>query len=357
MTSPRAEIPGVADAASSYDASKDAVVTAPVVVDWNVGAPIRRALDRDPFEGFVAVTSPGSDAGTVKRHVLLVPERGNRTSRSTRVPVASFTKLWTAVATFRLVERGSLGLDDTVRDRIPELASRPWSTATLRELMTHTSAMPEFDEASGYFGDASVDPRDPVKAITLRVPSRRTEARGVFKYKNSEYALVGAMVSRAAGMPAHEALRTLVFGPAGMKDSGLLGTDAVAVDTSSLGHVRAANFFAAGAGYSTADDFLAFFEALSGSTLLGAESKTTLFDGSKARGWGAYGCWAMPFARDAGTATLVERQGALGTAKIFSAFFPESGEAVVAWTRRDVDFGHPYQGRGLGHRLTSVLGP
>jgi hypothetical protein len=144
-----------------------------------------------------------------------------------------------------------------------------------------------------------------------------------------------------------------------MTRSGILiGGVPADVDARSLGTVRAQNFFAAGAGTSTPEDLLAFFEALAGDALLDEPSRHLLFDGVKSRGYGALGCWAYPFATaDAGAepTLLVERQGALGGMKLFAAFLPGSRRAVVAWSSTSVAFDHPYLGRGVGHALATLL--
>ncbi len=302
--------------------------------------------------GFVAVT--GIDSAGASHRVIT--SLGDALPQQA-IPIASFTKLWTAVAALRLVAAHRLALTDRVADLLPSLASRPWSDSTLAELMSHTSRVPEFDEAGGYFSKRDVTFTDPVATLEKHLSRTATEKRGVFKYKNAEYALVGAILATRAAVPFPELLKREVFDPARMSHSGLLmGAIPAEVDARSLGTVRAQNFFAAGAGYSTPEDLLAFFEALSGDALLDEPSKALLFDGQKSRGYGALGCWAYPFTSgDAGATLLVERKGALGDLSLFSAFLPERRRAVVAWSSTSLAFDHPYLGRGVGHALASLL--
>jgi CubicO group peptidase (beta-lactamase class C family) len=290
--------------------------------------------------------------------VLALPGGADETE-DRPVLVASFTKLWTAVAVLRLVERKELSLETTIADVLPDLAKRPWADSTLKELMTHTSRVPEFDEKGGYYTRADVDFTQPAVALASYVPRDRVEKRGKYKYRNAEFAIVGAMLSARSGVPAEQALGREVFEPARMTRAGLLvkrpPTD---LDLAPMGRIRAQNFFTAGAGYASPRDLLAFFEALSGTTLLDADSKARLFDGAAARGHGALGCWAAPFPRsgaDAGTTLMVERPGSFGNVRLFSAFFPDEGRAVVAWSREPLEMGNARAGHGIGYALARAL--
>jgi D-alanyl-D-alanine carboxypeptidase len=305
--------------------------------------------------GFVAVTNTDRalPVDLRRRSVSLVA--GEALDRERPVLVASFTKLWTAVAALRMIERGELSLDDTVKDTLPELASRPWSSSTLRELLTHTSLVPELDDKGGYYRRLDVDFSSPVLVLAKHVPRDWTEKRGVYKYRNSELAIVGAILAERSKVPVARALAREVFEPAGMKHAGLLVTTAapgLGLDLTPMGPVRPQNFFTAGAGYASLDDLLAFFEALAGTELLTPASKALLFDGAADRGNGALGCWAYPFARQDGSTTrLVERPGSFGNVRLFSAFFPDEKRAVIAWTGDGIDIARPRTARGIGNAL------
>jgi CubicO group peptidase (beta-lactamase class C family) len=165
--------------------------------------------------------------------------------------------------------------------------------------------------------------------------------------------MVGAILAQRSKMPADRVLAREVFEPAEMKHAGLLVTTAPpGLDLAPMGTIRPQNFFTAGAGYASASDLLAFFEALAGEVLLTAASKALLFDGAAERDNGALGCWAYPFARaDGGTTRLVERPGSFGNVRLFTAFFPDDQRAIVAWTGDGVDIARPRSGKGIGLSL------
>jgi CubicO group peptidase (beta-lactamase class C family) len=306
------------------------------------------------LRGFVAMTTTDRTQASGARRVL-TSLAGEPVMATRPVLVASFTKLWTAVAALRMVERGELSLDETVREALPALASRPWADSTVRELMTHTSRVPELDEKNGYFR-ADIDPSSPIGVLAKHVPRDWAEKRGIFKYRNSEFALVGAILSARAKAPAERVLEREVFEPSKMKNAGLLvGRPPPGLDLAPMGPIRPQNFFTAGAGYASASDLLAFFEALAGDALLTDASKTILFDGASERGQGALGCWAYPFAGpDGGTTRLVERPGSFGNVRLFSAFFPEDKRAIVAWTADAIEIPRPRAGRGIGWSLARL---
>lgn len=310
--------------------------------------------------GFVAISSFPSNGGaqTSKRSFIAMPavDGANAVLADRPVLVASFTKLLTAVATLRMVERGELSLDETIKTALPELASRPWSDSTIRELLTHTSRVPEFDERGGYYRRADIDvsTQSAVVSVLLKyVPADFTEKRGVYKYRNAELAIVGAILAARAKSDAESVLRREVFEPAKMTHAGLLSKKAPTdLDIRTMGSIRPQNFFTAGAGYASASDLLSFFEALDSNVLLRDDSKKTLFDGRPERNHGAYGCWAFPFGKpEGGTTTLVERPGTFGNVRFFSAYFPEEHRAIIAWTD-NVDIARPRaSSRGIGASL------
>ena len=143
--------------------------------------------------GFVALTNT-DPLGALRTSVSLA--KGEALDLARPVLVASFTKLWTAVAALRMVERGELTLDQTIKEALPELASRPWAASTIRELLTHTSLVPELDEKGGYYRRVEVDFSSPVTVLSTYVPRDWTEKRGIYKYRNSELALVGAILAQ-----------------------------------------------------------------------------------------------------------------------------------------------------------------
>jgi len=280
--------------------------------------------------------------GGADAHVTY-PVGAEEVSADRPVLVASFTKLWVAIAVLRFVEREELSLDDEVRTLLPTLATKAWSDSTVRELLHHVSRVPEFDEHDGYYAKPTIDFTTPAPVLAKNIGAG-TEKRGTWKYRNAEYALLGAILQERAGKPVADVLAHEVFEPAGMTHAGILlqrGKPAD-LDMTVMGSVRPQNFFTAGNGYASANDLVAFFDALDAGKLANEESRALLFAGDPKANHAALGCWAFPFAQaEGGTTLLVERPGSFGNVRLETVYFPELHRAIVIWSGSPVDLGRP----------------
>ncbi len=63
----------------------------------------------------------------------------------------SVAKQFTATAVMMLVQDGKIGLDDAVSRYLPEARTAPWKDVTVRQLLTHTSGIPDI------FGESDDD--------------------------------------------------------------------------------------------------------------------------------------------------------------------------------------------------------
>lgn len=134
--------------------------------------------------------------------------------------IASHSKTFTATAVMQLVERGALRLDDTVGERVVELASAPIAAVTVRELLSHAGGVVR----DGWDGDFwQLDRAFPDRAELLRVAGDNSAvlARNErFKYSNIGYSLLGLIIEQASGQPYREHLTQHVIAPLGLSDTG-----------------------------------------------------------------------------------------------------------------------------------------
>jgi D-alanyl-D-alanine carboxypeptidase len=141
--------------------------------------------------------------------VLEPPQR--MTSR-TALPFDSVTKLMVAALAMRLVEQGSLELDDPIRRWYP--AWRGDRRATVRDLLGHTAGTRDFGER--VFARLVRHPERAVTAAEMIAASPKPGPRtGEAEYSNTGYLIVGLVLQRAAGKPLAAALRQEVFGHPG----------------------------------------------------------------------------------------------------------------------------------------------
>jgi hypothetical protein len=66
--------------------------------------------------------------------------------------LGSVTKAFSGAVALRLVQQGKLGLDDTIAERAPGLPAA-WGGVTMRQLLNHTSGLPNFTTSQGFVDD------------------------------------------------------------------------------------------------------------------------------------------------------------------------------------------------------------
>ncbi|GAA4251581.1 serine hydrolase domain-containing protein [Dactylosporangium darangshiense] len=258
-------------------------------------ARLARLAADDRFSGAVTATSRGEQifaaAYGYANRAWQAPCR-----LDTRFDTASITKLFTAVATLQLVERGEFDLGTSAVDYL-ELAGTTISPAvTPYHLLTHTSGIADDadEEAGERYEDLFV--AEPSYSFTetadqlphfVTKPPNFPPGQGC-RYCNGGYLLLGLMIERATQAPYRDYVCANVFGPAGMTRSGFFRMDVVEPDVAEgvepilsadqriIGWRR--NIYSyppigdpAGGAHATVGDLLAFHRALAAGQLLGPE--------------------------------------------------------------------------------------
>lgn len=130
----------------------------------------------------------------------------------------SIGKQFTATAILMLYEAGRLGLDDKLSKYLADLPSN-WTEITVRQLLTHTSGVPDYTEAPGFsqnlqLGRSPQELLKPVQALPL-VFSPGTQ----WRYSNSNYYLLGLLIEKLSGQSYADYLQEHIFQPLQMKVS------------------------------------------------------------------------------------------------------------------------------------------
>jgi D-alanyl-D-alanine carboxypeptidase len=198
----------------------------------SAGGQADKALDQAIEE---LVNAPSGPPG-----VVVVVQRGSRPSvhvggvsdvRTGRKPtandymrIASVSKAFSGGVALPLVDHGTMSLDDTVGKRLPD-APDQFKPVTLRELLDHTSGIPDFINAKGFSEalSASLDKAPaPRQLIDYVRDDPLTFAPGSrYEYSNSDNIFVGLMVEAATGNSYVEELQSQVLGPLGLKHTSL----------------------------------------------------------------------------------------------------------------------------------------
>lgn len=134
--------------------------------------------------------------------------------------IASHSKTFTATAVMQLVERGDLRLDDTVGERLTELASSPVASVTLRELLAHGGGVIR-DGHDGDFWQLGAPFPDRDELVQIAADASDVLPRNDrFKYSNVGYSLLGLVVEQASGIAFGDYVREHIVDRLGLHDTG-----------------------------------------------------------------------------------------------------------------------------------------
>ncbi len=135
--------------------------------------------------------------------------------------IASMTKSFTALAILKLRDEGRLSLDDPVSKWIPELSGLRYPTrdsapVTIRHLLTHGAGFPEDNP----WGDRQLAASDETLTRWLEAGLPFSTPPGTaYEYSNYGFALLGRIVTNAAGVPYRDYLEKEILLPIGMTAS------------------------------------------------------------------------------------------------------------------------------------------
>ncbi|AME27218.1 serine hydrolase domain-containing protein [Burkholderia sp. PAMC 26561] len=132
-------------------------------------------------------------------------------TRSTLVPIASNTKLFTSIAAGLLVEQGQLTYDDPIRDFVPQLrfSSRELDAAvTLRDMLSHRTGLEAADMIRHRSGLSSKALFEKVRYLKAIAPMRT-----IFNYNNILYEAVGYVIELLSGMEYSDFVRKKLLEP------------------------------------------------------------------------------------------------------------------------------------------------
>ena len=148
-----------------------------------------------------------------------------------RMRIASAAKAFSGAVALSLVSKGKLSLDDTIGNRLSDLPKPPpdtWSRVTLRQLLNHTSGLPDFSESEAFraaVGERLRNPDPPAKLLTyaygLNNKELLFEPGTEYRYSNSDNVAVALMVEEATGDSYEDQLKKRVYRPLGLKSTSL----------------------------------------------------------------------------------------------------------------------------------------
>jgi D-alanyl-D-alanine carboxypeptidase len=133
--------------------------------------------------------------------------------------IGSVTKQIAAAGLLKLVEAGKVSLDDPLSKYLPDYPDG--AKVTIEQLLNHTSGIRSYTDMPGTMEGPIQRDLTTAQLVDYFKGEAPDFAPGEgWKYNNSGYVLVGAVIEAASGQPWHRYLDEALFQPLGMKDTG-----------------------------------------------------------------------------------------------------------------------------------------
>lgn len=163
---------------------------------------------------------PGLQLAIIKDNQIVLSETYGLANVENRVPataatlfpINSATKSFTGVAMMQLAEAGRVDLDAPL-SRYLEALPEPWRRIRVRQLLAHTSGLPDILDQQGLIGSGSE--QEAWKAVE-RLPVE-APAGERFAYNQTNYGLLSRIIAKQTGMPYEKFIATRQFMNADMR--------------------------------------------------------------------------------------------------------------------------------------------
>lgn len=199
--------------------------------------------------------------------------------------LASTSKPFTAAAILQLYEQGKIGLEDSVSDYYPGFPYK----VTIRNLLSHRSGLPDYMNCGALLPKkAYLTTQDVMTMFIQRKPKALASPNVTFKYNNSNYAILAALVEKISGKDFDQYCEENIFKPLGMKNTWVWHPQQARKKGQTYGYnaswtLRRPDMFDGVHGdkgvYSTAEDLLKWDKSWSEHTLLKAATVKAAYEG------------------------------------------------------------------------------
>jgi D-alanyl-D-alanine carboxypeptidase len=133
------------------------------------------------------------------------------------VRIASVSKAFSGAVALSLVSQKKLKLTDTIGQRLPQLP-KAWYPVTLREMLDHTSRLPDYIKSDAFLDELRKDPLvdlTPTQLLGYVADEGLTPGHG-YDYSDTDNIVVGLMAEAVTGQPYEASLADEVAAPLGL---------------------------------------------------------------------------------------------------------------------------------------------
>jgi D-alanyl-D-alanine carboxypeptidase len=138
--------------------------------------------------------------------------------------LGSITKQFTAVGILMLAEEGKLSLSDDISRFLPNFPAQG-RKVTIEHLLTHTSGIASYTGMKAFREVMTKDVSVEQGIDFFKNEAPEFEPGSKYRYNNSGYFLLGAIIEKVSGMPYARFVEERMFKPLGMTHSGYEGAD------------------------------------------------------------------------------------------------------------------------------------
>src|ERR1043165_4826246 len=133
--------------------------------------------------------------------------------------LASVSKQFTAMIIMMLKEKGLLNYDDSVSKYV----DIPYKGITIRNLLTHTSGLPDYQAVMDQYWDKTKVAGNPhcIEYLNKYAPPKLVEPGEKYTYSNTGYLLLASIAEKASGKDFIEMCRQWIFNKLKMKSTGI----------------------------------------------------------------------------------------------------------------------------------------
>ncbi|MGS2739689.1 serine hydrolase domain-containing protein [Sinomicrobium sp. M5D2P17] len=131
--------------------------------------------------------------------------------KSTVFSINSVGKVFTSTAIMQLMEQGKLQLSDPVSRHLKDLPG-DWQDITVKQLLSHTSGLPDVEAPNGLVGGKDMDT---AWAMLQKLPLKSNPGEK-FNYISTNYLLLGKVIEKCSGVPFGQFIQENQWDVAGM---------------------------------------------------------------------------------------------------------------------------------------------
>jgi D-alanyl-D-alanine carboxypeptidase len=257
------------------------------------GAALRAALDEvigapDGPPGLSVLIDRRGETRFLRRGVADLDTDRLPTARM-HYRIASMAKAFNGAVALALVDRGKLGLDDTIGQWLPGVLPMA-EQVTVREALQHTGGLPDYIRDEEFVAELIRDPtqyKTPRELLAYVADAPLTHPPGTeYEYSDTDNVVVGLIAEAASGRSYDQLLRRYAYRPARIHHTSLPNTiampapflrgyevvdDGPPIDVSET--INPALAWASGGIVSTAKDVNRFFRAYVGGDLFGGKAR------------------------------------------------------------------------------------